>query len=116
MGIRQEFFSLGETLLSKLKKKFKKGKKMDLIHQRNSSSLSSLGTFEAAAAGLQQDGSPATHPGTDHPQSKGEKEGAEEGRRRRRRRSRKRREGRPLRRHGAEGMARVSGRQAGSHP
>lgn len=66
---------------------------MDLIHQRNSSSLSSLLTF-GAAAGLQQDGSPATHPGTDHPQSKGEREGAGGGRRRGRRSRKRRREGR----------------------
>lgn len=76
-GIRQEFFSLGEILLSKYFKKLKMGKKMDLIHQRNSSSLSFLHTF-GAAAGLQQDGSPATHPGTDHPHSK-EKEREQKG-------------------------------------
>jgi len=66
---------------------------------------------------LAQDGSPASHPGAEHPESKGEREGGGGGGRRRGRRRREGgREGRPLRRHGGEGMARVSGRWAGTHP
>lgn len=107
-------------MFSKVKKK-KKGKeeKKDLIHQLNSSSPSSLWGWEVGAVSwvtaLAQDCSPASHPGADHPESEGERKGEEEERGRRRRRDGGR-EGRPLRGHGVEGMARVSGRQARTHP